>query len=74
MMHLQTFSVLTALAASALALSTPNNYISHEKRSEPLKQWVKRDEVSRQAVLPMRIGLRQPNVDNGKGDELLLEV
>lgn len=73
-MYLKTFSVVTALAASALALSTPSRYVSHEKRSEGLKQWVKRGEVSSQAVLPMRIGLRQPNIDNGKGDELLLEV
>lgn len=73
-MHFQKLSALAAFAASALALSTPNNYVSHEKRSQPLKQWVKRGEVSRQAVLPMRIGLKQPNVDNGKGDELLLEV
>lgn len=73
-MHFQRLSVLSALVASALALSAPSNYVSHEKRSQGLKQWVKREEVSRQAVLPMRIGLRQPNVENGRGDELLLEV
>jgi len=73
-MHFQTLTALVALVASAQALSTPRNYVSHEKRANPLKKWINRGGVSSEAILPMRIGLRQPNIDNGKGDELMGEV
>lgn len=73
-MHLQSFTALVALAASVQALSTPKQYVSHEKRVAPLKKWINRGGVSSEAILPMRIGLRQPNIDNGKGDELMTEV
>lgn len=73
-MRFQFTSGLLALAATASALSTPSNYVSHEKRSEPLKRWVRREAVPQSATLPMRIGLRQPMVDSGKGDALLMEV
>ncbi|KAF2767739.1 putative alkaline serine protease AorO, partial [Teratosphaeria nubilosa] len=65
---------LATLAASAHAVSPPSNYVSHEKRSAPLKQWVRRDAVPSDAVLPMRIGLRQPNLENGLGHALMEEV
>lgn len=73
-MHLTGYAALLSLASSALALSTPSNLVSHEKRTQSLKQWEKRGEVSRRALLPMRIGLKQSNIDNGKGHSLLEEV
>ncbi|KXS95550.1 hypothetical protein AC578_5260 [Pseudocercospora eumusae] len=73
-MHFKSVGVLLALASSALALSTPHRYVSHEKRDAPLKKWVKRDTLSRDAVLPMRFGLRQSNIDNGAGASLMDEL
>lgn len=73
-MHFKSVGVLLAFASSALALSTPHRYVSHEKRDAPLKKWVKRDTLSRDAVLPMRFGLRQSNIDNGAGASLMDEL
>lgn len=73
-MHVPTITALAAFAATALALATPHTYVSHEKRSASLKKWVRRSEVPQTASLPIRIGLKQSNIDNGKGDELLHEM
>jgi len=74
-MHFQASLLLASLASSALALSVPSTkHIVHEKRDAPLKKWVKREPVSREATLPMRIGLTQSNIYNGKGASLLDEV
>jgi len=73
-MYIQSFTALIALAASVQAWSIPKHYVSHEKRTTPLKKWINLGGVSPNTILPMRIGLRQPNIDNGKGDELMAEV
>ncbi|CAK4006177.1 related to Tripeptidyl-peptidase sed1 [Lecanosticta acicola] len=73
-MHLTGCAVVWSLAASALALSTPSNLVSHEKRTQSLKQWVKRGDVHRRAILPMRIGLKQSNIDNGRAHALLDDI
>lgn len=73
-MHVTLLSLLGALATSTVALSTPSSYVLHEKRTAPLKNWIKRSEVHSNAKLPMRIGLTQSNVHNGKGAELLDEM
>lgn len=73
-MHFFGSFVVASLVASALAISTPHNYVSHEKRHSPAKKWVRRGEVPPTAILPVRIGLKQPNVDNGKGAALLDEM
>ncbi|KAK4504381.1 hypothetical protein PRZ48_005297 [Zasmidium cellare] len=73
-MHFLGSFVVASLAASAFAVSTPHNYVSHEKRHAPAKKWVRRGELAPSAILPVRIGLKQPNIDNGKGAELLHEI
>ena len=73
-MHFLGSFVVASLAASAFAVSTPHNYVSHEKRHAPAKKWVRRGELAPSAILPVRIGLKQPNIDNGKGAELLHEM
>lgn len=72
-MHLSILSLFGALCAATFALSTPK-YVVHEKRTAPLKQWIKRSELLPTAKLPMRIGLTQRNVENGKGDEILNDM
>lgn len=59
------------IAASAVlflqfvvAVPTPNSHVIHEKRTHS-SAWVKRDRVAAEAILPMRIGLKQSNLDLG---------
>lgn len=44
----------------------------HEKRSLPSRAWTKRDRVSSDAILPMKIGLKQQNLH--RGYDYLLDV
>ncbi|KAK4545784.1 hypothetical protein LTR36_002738 [Oleoguttula mirabilis] len=64
--------VAAALAATAIAspISTPHSL--HEKRSEIPQGWTKRDVLDRRAILPMKVGLSQSNLD--KGSQWLEEV
>jgi len=44
----------------------------HEKRQTPSSDWVKVARIEKTAILPMRIGLTQSNLD--QGHEFLMEV
>lgn len=65
-------SLLAAFLAtsSASPLSTP--HVVHEKRTSAPHGWVKRAELGRRMVLPMRIALAQENLH--KGDDWLMDV
>ena len=57
-------SILTAaLAGVATAWPFSASHSVHEKRSEPSSGWVKRDVLYRRAILPMKVGLAQSNLD-----------
>lgn len=58
-------SVFTALAALAAASPSSDEYVVHERRVESMSRWHKRDRVQSNALLPMRIGLTQTNLDDG---------
>jgi tripeptidyl-peptidase I len=60
------------LAATAQGAAVPNSHVVHEKRDVPPSKWVKREKVSSSYILPMRIGLKQRNLD--RGDEFLMDV
>lgn len=64
------FSTLAiALASSAvtsLAAPSPNKHVLHEKRDGLPHLWEKRDRAIRSQVLPIRIGLRQRNLENAE--------
>ena len=49
-----------------------SRYDAHEKREVPSRAWVKRDPVARNALLPMKIGLKQQNLHLGY--DYLLDV
>ncbi|KAF3163032.1 hypothetical protein TWF751_010474 [Orbilia oligospora] len=49
-----------------------STYVVHEKRAVKNQAWFKRSPASRSSVLPMRIGLKQRNLD--KGHDLLMEI
>lgn len=70
-MRVHVATLVASLITSSLALATPSKHVLHEKRTAALKRWAKREEVPSTAVLPMRIGLVQSNIDNGVGASLL---
>ena len=57
--------VTAALAATAFASPITTVHTVHEKRSELPQGWRKRDVLDRRAILPMKVGLRQSNLDKG---------
>lgn len=64
-------------AAAIFAVSTFASPLSpihaiHEKKSELPNGWVKREQLDRRAILPMKVALTQSNLD--KGWEWLKEV
>jgi tripeptidyl-peptidase-1 len=67
-------AVLGAFAVQALALpSTPYViHVVHEKRDAVQRRWVRGNPVDPDHILPVRIGLKQTNLE--KGMDYLLEV
>ncbi|KAK3689148.1 Pro-kumamolisin, activation domain-containing protein [Podospora appendiculata] len=51
----------------------PSSHVIHERHETPnLEGWVRRERADPTATLPMRIGLRQSNLD--EGHELLMDI
>lgn len=63
-MFLSQFLVV-AVAAFANAAPAALSHAIHEKRDAPAADWVKSARIDAGAVLPMRIGLTQNNLDAG---------
>jgi tripeptidyl-peptidase I len=66
--------LLAACAAALLGSAAPttSSHVLHEQRRSPDRQWKRSTRVAGSAVLPMRIGLTQRNLDKGPG--LLMEL
>lgn len=66
--------ICVALAIAALTGAAPSTvkHVLHEKRDKRAYDWVKGDRVHSDAVLPVRIGLSQNNLE--KGYDYLMEV
>ena len=71
-MLVRQLAVALAVAALSNAIPTSVKHVLHEKRNQPPSDWVKGARVDSDAVLPMRIGLAQNNLD--KGYDFLMEV
>jgi tripeptidyl-peptidase-1 len=53
--------------------AVPRTHVLHEKHDAAVpKRWVQRKKLDSSAILPMRIGLTQRNLD--RGHELLMDV
>ncbi|KAK8041507.1 subtilisin-like protein [Apiospora phragmitis] len=61
--------VLAALTAASPTSRRATDHVTHEKRHQLPVVWAKREKVDGRAVLPLRIGLKQRNLD--RADELL---
>ncbi|PYH83323.1 subtilisin-like protein [Aspergillus uvarum CBS 121591] len=71
-MLVRQLTVALAVAALTNALPATVKHVLHEKRGRDSSDWVKRARVDSHAVLPMRIGLAQSNLE--KGYDYLMEV
>ncbi len=65
---------LAAIVAFVDAAPASFKHVLHEKREMPSSDWVKASRIESTAILPMRIGLTQNNLDNGKGHDMLMEM
>lgn len=59
------FAVIAALAALSSAAPASIKHVLHEERRSPLSDYVRGARIKGSAVLPMRIGLTQTNLDHG---------
>ncbi|KAJ6000713.1 Aorsin [Penicillium waksmanii] len=66
------FCAVLAAAALSGAAPAPVKHVLHEKREERSLDWVKGDRVESNAILPVRIGLTQNNLE--KGYDYLMDV
>lgn len=60
-------SALVAAAIATLSSAAPATFrhVLHEERKTPASDWVKGARIEGSAVLPMRIGLSQTNLEKG---------
>jgi tripeptidyl-peptidase I len=67
-------SVVAAIAALANAVPAPVpiKHVIHEERSSPARDWIKGARIESTAIIPIRIGLAQTNLE--KGYDLLMDV
>ncbi|KAI1437880.1 peptidase S8/S53 domain-containing protein [Xylaria sp. CBS 124048] len=65
-MRFSTLVVLASTAASSLAAPSSTRHVLHEKRDAVPHLWEKRDRATPSQVLPIRIGLRQRNLENAE--------
>jgi tripeptidyl-peptidase-1 len=56
---------LAAFIAFGDAAPTPATHALHEKRSSAPRLWVRGERVDGDAILPIRIGLTQNNLEDG---------
>lgn len=62
-----TKTLVGVAALVALVSSSPvaNPHVVHEKRANSPHGWIKREALDERALLPMKIGLAQENLDKG---------
>jgi tripeptidyl-peptidase-1 len=75
-MRVSSSAILATLLAVAVAKPVPETHVVHEKREVAHRftssKWVKKDRMEKEAVLPVRVGLKQQNLQ--KGAEWLMDV
>jgi tripeptidyl-peptidase-1 len=64
---------VSASDVTVLKREVPSTHVVHERQMEHWAlSWVKKRKVRDSALLPMRIGLKQSNLDHGR--DLLMEM
>lgn len=65
-MRFSSLMLIIGVAATVQSAAVPKSHALHERRdAASSKQWVKREQLSPSAILPMRIGLKQQNLEHG---------
>lgn len=72
MLVLQCALVAALAGLSGAAPANTHRHVVHEERRSAAWDWVKSERIEGSAILPMRIGLTQSNLENG--NDLLMEV
>ncbi|KAI0401512.1 peptidase S8/S53 domain-containing protein [Xylaria palmicola] len=71
--HEATASPLNRLTPDTVKRSVPHGHVRHEKRTaDQARAWSKVERAKREALLPMRIGLKQRNLRDGH--DLLMDI
>ncbi|KAI9046921.1 hypothetical protein LZ554_008999 [Drepanopeziza brunnea f. sp. 'monogermtubi'] len=65
-------SVILGIAALCNAAPSPLKHVLHEKRAVESRDWIKGDRLEKTAIVPMKIGLTQSNLE--KGYDYLMDV
>lgn len=67
-MLLPLLSCLAVLAlGDAASLPKPGSYVVHESRAAHQSSWRRGERLDSDAIIPLRIGLSQNNLDHGHG-------
>tara|TARA_R110002060_G_scaffold27375_2_gene37219 strand:+ start:748 stop:966 length:219 start_codon:yes stop_codon:yes gene_type:complete len=64
MLSIKLIALLAAIVGFSGAVPTPGTHSLHEKRNSLPRLWARGDRVDRNAILPVRIGLAQQNMDD----------
>jgi tripeptidyl-peptidase-1 len=64
--------IVSILASFTHTAPSPIKHALHEKRETPAYDWIKVSRVESTAILPIRIGLSQGNLE--QGHDMLMEV
>jgi tripeptidyl-peptidase-1 len=59
-------AALAAFSSLCDAVPTPSTYALHEKRTSIPRLWARGNRVESDAILPIRIGLTQSNLENAE--------
>jgi tripeptidyl-peptidase-1 len=59
-------AALVAFVTLCDAVPTPSTYALHEKRTSMPRLWSRSNRVDSEAILPIRIGLTQNNLENAE--------
>lgn len=65
-------SVVAAIAALVDAAPAPASHVVLEERTAAMSDWVRGARLEKEAVIPMRIGLAQTNLEGGY--DMLMDV
>lgn len=65
MKFISSLATLAVLISLGEAIPTSVRYTLHEKRSSPSSIWKRSERIDRDAILPLRIGLTQNNLEDG---------
>ena len=71
-MRFSSIALLGAFVAGVIAAPSPERYVVHEKRDGEARAWKRGNRLHSRATMPMRIGLKQSNLD--KGHDMLMGV